>query len=203
MTHGAPQRAATLWLATLPGHRAEARWKSKSRPRPQTVTEPANAMRTRSGFRSQLSFVPQSPNGPAGLRLAGPYYFQPECALFETNKATEGQKEAAGEDDAALVSAWSASHHSPMPDLPECSKGQERCSSRRLIRTRRHACSFALANRGHDTRAWRPRRKLPRGDASPAGAVRMPKALRAKSSHQGGTLPRAAPFSTYSPRSSV
>jgi hypothetical protein len=33
--------------------------------------------------------------------------------------------------------------------------------------------------------------------------VRMPKALRAKSSHQGGTLPRAAPFSTYSPRSSV
>ena len=82
-------------------------------------------MRTRSGFRSQLSFVPQSPNGPAGLSLAGPYYFQPECALFETNKATEGQKEAAGENDAALVSAWSASHHSPMPDLPECSKGQE------------------------------------------------------------------------------
>ena len=160
-------------------------------------------MRTRSGFRSQLSFVPQSPNGPAGLCLAGPYYFQPECVLFETNKATEGQKEAAGEDDAALVSAWSASHHSPMPDLPECLKGQERCSSRRLIRSRRHACSFALANRGHDTRAWRPRRKLPRGDASPAGAVRMPKALRAKSSHQGGTLPRAAPFSTYSPRSSV
>ena len=61
-------------------------------------------MRTRSGFRSQLSFVPQSPNGPAGLRLAGPYYFQPECVLFETNKATEGQKEAAGENDAALVS---------------------------------------------------------------------------------------------------
>jgi hypothetical protein len=61
-------------------------------------------MRTRSGFRSQLSFVPQSPNGPAGLSLAGPYYFQPECALFVTNKATEGQKEAAGENDAALVS---------------------------------------------------------------------------------------------------
>ena len=111
MTHGAPQRAATLWLATLLGHRAEARRKSKSRPRPQTVTEPANAMRARSGFRSQLPFVPQSPNGPAGLRLTGPYYFQPECALFETNKATEGQKEAAGENDASLVSAWSASHH--------------------------------------------------------------------------------------------
>ena len=113
-------------------------------------------MRTRSGFRSQLSFVPQSPNGPAGLSLAGPYYFQPECALFVTNKATEGQKEAAGENDAALVSAWSASHHSPMPDLPECSNGQERCSSCRLVRTPhmvRHACGFALANRGHDTRA--------------------------------------------------
>jgi hypothetical protein len=43
-----------------------------------------------------------------------------------------------------------------MPDLPECSNGQERCSSCRLVRTPhmgRHACGFALANRGHDTRA--------------------------------------------------
>ena len=163
-------------------------------------------MRTRSGFRSQLSFVPQSPNGPAGLSLAGPYYFQPECALFETNKATEGQKEAAGENDAALVSAWSASHHSPMPDLPECSKGQERCSSCRLIRTRRHACSFALANRGHDTRALSllaTSSQTSAGERQPSRRLRMPKALRAKSSHQGGTLPCAAPFSTYSPRSSV
>jgi hypothetical protein len=39
-------------------------------------------MRARPGIRSQLSFVPQSPNGPAALNLAGPYYFQPDMRIF-------------------------------------------------------------------------------------------------------------------------
>jgi hypothetical protein len=154
MAHGTPQRAATLWLATLPGHRAEARWKSKSRRRPQTVTKPANAMRTRSGFRSQLTFVPQSPNGPAGLSLAGPYYFQPECALFETNKAAEGQKEAAGENDACIrLERVSPFTNAGFARMLERAGTVVKLSFNPHPHIVRHACGFALANRGHDTRA--------------------------------------------------
>ena len=83
--------------------------------------------------------VPRLPRNQSQMRPGATSAFYrtkcTECSAIETNKAAEGQKEAAGENDAALVSAWSASHHSPMPDLPECSKGQERCSSCRLIRT--------------------------------------------------------------------
>jgi site-specific recombinase XerD len=112
-------------------------------------------MRTRSGFRSQLSFVPQSPNGPAGLSLAGPYYFQPECALFETNKAAEGQKEAAGENDAALVSpgARLTISNAGFARMLERAGTVLKLSFNPHPHMVRHACGFALANRGHDTRA--------------------------------------------------
>jgi site-specific recombinase XerD len=112
-------------------------------------------MRTRSGFRSQLSFVPQSPNGPAGLSLAGPYYFQPECALFETNKAAEGQKEAAGENDAALVSpgARLTISNAGFARMLERAGTVLKLSFNPHPHMVRHVYGFALANGGRDTRA--------------------------------------------------
>ena len=59
-----------------------------------TVTNQANAMRARSGIRSQLSSVPHRPTGPAGLSLAGTALLPADNAFFETKKATKGRKEA-------------------------------------------------------------------------------------------------------------
>ena len=52
-------------------------------------------MRARPGIRSQLSFVPQSPNGPAALSLAGPYYFQPDMRIFLDEEGSQRAEEAA------------------------------------------------------------------------------------------------------------
>lgn len=131
MAYGTPWRAAMLWLATLPAHRAEARQKSNCRPAGRHQTSYVQPVRI--SFPTVIC-APTPQRSRAGLSPAGPYHFQPECAFFETNKAPKGQKEAAGENDAAPVSASSASRRSPNRSPGRVSRCDPQSVIRKIIR---------------------------------------------------------------------
>ena len=194
MTHGAPQRAATLWLATLPGHRAEARWKSNRGPDRRPSLNRRTLCAPGRDFVPNCHLCPNPPTVPPGFVWQDRITSSPNAHSLRRTRQPKGRKKPQVRMMRRSYPPGARLTIHQCRICPNARKGRNGAQACRLIRTRRHACSFALANRGHDTRAWRPRRKPPRGNASPAGAVRMPKALRAKSSHQGGTLPRAAPF---------